>query len=133
MIPVPVRSASDFETALESVRQERPDGLFVHPDVLLFRQRARIAEFALKHRLPSIDPFREFVDAGGLMSYGVSLVDMSRRAAELTDRVFKGARAGDLPIEQSTRFYLTINLKTAKAFGLTIPPSILLRADQVIE
>ena len=91
LIPVPIRSVADFEPALETVRRERADGLFVHPDVLIGYRRPRIAEFALQNRLPGVDPFREFPDAGGLMSYGSSLMDLSRRAAELADRLVKGA------------------------------------------
>jgi putative tryptophan/tyrosine transport system substrate-binding protein len=133
LLPVPVVSAKDFETALDSVRQQRPDALFVNPDAVLFSRTRQIAEFALKHRLPAIEPFSEFVDAGGLMSYGASVLELNRRAAELVDRIFKGTKPNDLPVEQATRFYLVINLKTAKALGLTIPPALLMRADQVIE
>ena len=86
-----------------------------------------------QHRLPSVDAFRDFPEAGDLISYGSSLADMSRRAAELADRLVKGAKVAVLPIEQAARFYLIINLKTAKALGVTIPPSLLLRTDQVIE
>ena len=133
LVPVPVLSTKDFETALDSVRQQRPDALFVNPDAVLFSRHQQIAEFALKHRLPAINPFREFVAAGGLMSYGSSSRDLARRATELIDKIFKGAKPSDLPVEQATRFYLVINMKTAKALGLTIPPSVLLRADEVIE
>lgn len=133
VIPVPVVSSVDLEPALASLGSHRPDGLFVHPDVLLFRHRQRIAEFALDQRLPSIDPFAEFVQAGGLMSYGASIKELGRRAAEQMDKIFKGARAGDLPVEQATKFYLTLNLKTAKALRLTITGPILLRVDQLIE
>jgi len=133
LIPVPVRSAADLEPALEVAHRERVEGIFVHPDVLIGPRRARIAEFALQHRLPSIDPFSIFPEVGGLMSYGSSLTEMSRRAAEQVDRLLKGAKIADLPIEQAMRFYLTINLKTAKALGVTIPPAVLLRADQLIE
>jgi putative ABC transport system substrate-binding protein len=95
--------------------------------------RRLIAELVIKYRLPTIFAFREHVDVGGPMAYGANLADLSRRAASFVDRILKGARAADLPIEQPTEFELVINLKTAKALGLTIPPSLLLRADQVIE
>jgi putative ABC transport system substrate-binding protein len=133
LAPVPVRSFTEFEPALDAVKQQRPDALFVNPDAIIFSRQPQIAEFALKHRLPAMNPFREFVAAGGLMSYGSSGRDLTRRAAELIDKLIKGAKPSDLPVEQATRFYLVINLKTAKALGLTIPPSVLLRADEVIE
>jgi putative ABC transport system substrate-binding protein len=100
---------------------------------IFFRQRAELAELAIKNRLPAIVPFREAAEAGLLMAYGASLPNMLRRAAEYIDRILKGARPADLPMEQPTKFELVINLKTAKALGLTIPPSLLQRADQVIE
>ncbi len=101
--------------------------------VNIFRERSQIAQLALKHRLPTSFAFREYVDAGGLASYGVNFPDMGRRAAIYVDRILKGAKPADLPVEQATKFELVINLKTAKALGLTIPPGLLLRADQVID
>ena len=100
---------------------------------MLLSNRARIVEFAGKQKLPAIYPWREAVAIGGLMSYGPNLAQLHRRAASYVDRILKGAHPSDLPIEQPTHFELVINLKTAKALGLTIPPSLLLRADQVIE
>ena len=100
---------------------------------MLGAHRTRLAELSLRHRLVSIAPFRENPESGGLMSYGPSLRTNFRRAATYVDRILKGAKPADLPVEQPTRFELVINLKTAKALGLTIPPSLLLRADQIIE
>ena len=102
-------------------------------DPLIFSERTRVASLAVEHKLPGIYTAAEFTLAGGLMSYGPNLRDLSARAAEYVDKILKGAKPGDLPIEQPTKFELVINLKTAKALGLTIPQSILLRADQVIE
>ena len=100
---------------------------------MFFTVRARLAELALKYRLPTIMGAREYVDAGALASYGTDYRLLFRRAAEFVDKIFKGAKPGDLPIEQPTKFELVINLKTAKALGLTIPQSVLLRADEVIQ
>jgi putative ABC transport system substrate-binding protein len=96
-------------------------------------ERRRLVDLAAKTRLPAVYPQRDFVDAGGLMAYGPNLADLFRRTATYVDKILKGAKAADLPIEQPTKFELVINLKTAKALGLTIPPSLLQRADQVIE
>jgi putative ABC transport system substrate-binding protein len=100
---------------------------------MFFRERRRLVDLAAKNRLPTVFPYREFVDDGGLMAYGPDLADLSRRGATYVDKILKGAKPGDLPVEQPTKFELVINLKTAKALGLTIPPSLLARADQVIE
>ncbi len=107
--------------------------LLILPNPMFVAQRIRIAELALKHRLPAMYNLREFADVGGLLSYAPDLAHMSRRAATYVDKILKGAKPGDLPVEQPTKFDFVINLKTAKALGLTIPPSLLLQADQVIE
>ena len=127
-----VRREADFEGVLRAAKNDA-DAMHVLPSPALNRHRERLAHLALKHRRPTIYEVKEFVEAGGLMSYGPSFPDMYRRAASYVDRILKGAKAGDLPIEQAAKFELVINLKTAKALGLTIPPSLLLRADHVIE
>ena len=111
----------------------RANALLMSEHPFLFTPRARVAELAAKHRLPTMVSFREFVERGALMSYGANLADLYGRAAAYVDKILKGAKPADLPVEQPTKFELVINLKTAKAFGLTIPRSLLLRADQVIE
>ena len=132
--PVDLREPQlDVESAFRAAVRSRAEGLFVLETVNIFRERSQIAQLALKHRLPTSFAFREYVDAGGLASYGVNFPDMGRRTAIYVDRILKGAKPADLPVEQATKFELVINLKTAKALGLTIPPSLLQRADQVIE
>ncbi len=128
-----VRGPDDFEAAFAKMRRERPDALMILDDPLLFQYRASIVGFAAKKRLPTMHPFRESVEAGGLIAYSVNLAELNRRAAEYVDKILKGAKPADLPIEQPTEFELVINLRTAKAFGLTIPQSLLQRADLVIE
>jgi putative ABC transport system substrate-binding protein len=130
---VEARSAEDLDSAFETAIRERADAMHVYGDSITFLHRRHIAELALKSRLPTVYLFRPNVEAGGLLSYGPSEPDMLRRAATQVDRILKGAKPGDLPVEQPTKFDLAINLKTAKALGLTIPRSLLLRADQVIE
>jgi len=122
-----------FDGPMRAATRQRAGALLGLASPIFFRQRADLAEMAIKHRLPAIAPFREAAEAGVLMAYGASLPDMLRRAAEFIDRILKGARPADLPMEQPTKFELVINLKTARALGLTIPPSLLARADQVIE
>ena len=113
--------------------ETRADALIMFPSPMLFSERARIVDLASKHRLPSMYNNRESVELGGLIAYGASLTDLARRAATFVDKILKGAKPADLPIEQPTKFELVINLKTAKALGLTIPPSLMLRADEVIQ
>jgi putative ABC transport system substrate-binding protein len=128
-----IRAADDFERVFATLNKQRPDGLSVLGGVLMRNNEKRIADFALKSRLPSMYFRREFVEAGGLMSYGADLADSYRRVAYFVDRILKGAKPADLPVEQPTKFELVINLKTAKQIGLTIPQSMLYRADKVIK
>jgi putative tryptophan/tyrosine transport system substrate-binding protein len=130
---VGVGSPDDFASAFSAMTQKRADALVVLPSPLLFTERKRIVELAARHRLPAMYQASEFVELGGLMAYGASIPDLFRRSASYVDRILKGAKPGDLPVEQATKFELVINLKTAKALGLTVPPSLLLRADQVIQ
>ena len=129
---VEVRSPGDFQAAFAATVEGKADAVMALGSPVTFAGRRLIAEFALSHRLPSIFEEQLFVEAGGLMSYGPSFIDMFRRAAIYVDRIFKGAKPADLPIEQPTSFELIINLKTAKALGLAIPPALLLRVDKVI-
>ena len=130
---VEARAPEELESAFAVMTKERADAVLVLSDPMTFFHRARIAELAAKRRLPTMHGVRGYVDAGGLMSYWADQADLYRRVVSYVDRILKGAKPGDLPIEQPTRFELVINLKTAKTLGLTIPPSVLLRADQVIE
>ena len=124
---------TEYTSAFTFISRERADALFVAPSSENYAQGRLIVDFTTSNRLPSIHAFREAVEVGGLMSYGVNVADLFSRAAGYVDRILKGAKPGDLPIEQPTKYELVINLKTAKALGLTIPPSLLQRADQVIE
>src|SRR5262249_43877719 len=128
-----VQRAADVESAFRGAIQAHVDGLVVMRDTALQINQARLLELAANNRLSVMDGMREFVVGGALMSYGPSLVEVNRRAAYLADRILRGAKPSDLPVQQSTVFELVINLKTAKALNLTIPPSVLGRADQVIE
>jgi putative tryptophan/tyrosine transport system substrate-binding protein len=131
--PWEVRAADDFERVFAAITKWRPDGLYVPSSGPLTRpNEKRIVDFALKSRLPSLYSLRVFVDAGGLMYYGADLADSYRRVAYYVDKILKGAKPGDLPVEQPTKFELVINSKTAKQIGLTIPPTVLARADKVI-
>ena len=128
-----VRGPDDFDSAFEAARKQRPDALITVEDPLTFTYQKRIADFAVADQLPSLHGLRGDVVAGGLMSYGANIADLFRRAAGYVDKILKGAKPADLPVEQPTRFELVINLKTARALGLAIPPTLLARADEVIE
>jgi putative ABC transport system substrate-binding protein len=128
-----VRDPDDFDGAFQTVQRQHPDALMTVEDPLTFNYRKRIADFALGQLLPTLHGFKEDVAAGALMSYGANLADLFRRAAGYVDLILKGAKPADLPVQQPTEFELVINLKTAKALGITIPPSLLARANEVIE
>ena len=128
---VDAQGPNDFDAAFGAAR--RSQGLVQLDDVLFTNHRARLVELALRNRLPAVYGFREHVETGGLMSYGANLPDLYRRSATFVDKILKGAKPGDLPVEQPATFELAINLKTAKALGLTIPPSLLARADHLIQ
>jgi ABC-type uncharacterized transport system substrate-binding protein len=130
---VAVRTPSDFDRAFEAMASTRPSALITLPDGMLVDNRAPIVAFAAKNQLPAIFPDREFAEAGGLMTYGPNLAANFRRAAAFVDKILKGAKPADLPVEQPMKFELIINLKTAKALGMTIPPSLLLLADEVLQ
>ena len=131
--PWEVRAAEGFDGVFDALNKQRPDGLYVAGSPLTNANQKRIVSFALKRRLPSVFTDRVAVDAGGLMYYGADLADSYRRVAYYVDRILKGAKPADLPVEQPTKFELVINLKTAKQIGLTIPPNVLARADRVIK
>ena len=130
---VPVRGPDDFEEAFAAINREHVEALLIPVDGLFVLHRTRIVNLAAKNQLPTMYPQSGYVEAGGLIVYAPSLYNSFRRAAVYVDKIFKGAKPGDLPVEQPTKFELVINLRTAKALGLTIPQSLLLRADQVIE
>jgi len=129
----PVREPNDFDDAFKAAVKSRVGGLITLEDPFTIAHRTRIVDLALRHRLPAVYAVRPFVDAGGLMSYGPDRADQNRRAATFVDKILKGARPADLPVERPTKFELVINRKTAKALGITIPHSLLLRADEVIQ
>ena len=131
--PLGVREPDDFDVAFSAMTRDRPDALFLVTDALTTLNRKRILEFAAVHRIPAMYEFGFLVRDGGLMSYGADFDDIWRRAAVYVDRILKGAKPGELPVEQPTRYYLLVNVKTAKALGLTIPASLLLRADELIQ
>ena len=129
---VEARGPEDFDRAFSTMISARADAMVVLATAAFATQRRRLVELALKNRLPAVYSFREYVDVGGLMSYGPNLNDLSRRAATYVDKILRGVKPGDLPVEQPTRFELVINLKAAKDLGLTIPQSMIARADDVI-
>ena len=131
--PWEVRGTDDFEKVFSAMDKQRPDGLYATAGPLMRPNRKRIVDFALKSRLPSMFTARVYVDAGGLMSYGADPADSHRRVAYYVDKILKGAKPADLPVEQPTKFELVINLKTAKQIGLTIPPEVLARANELIK
>jgi putative ABC transport system substrate-binding protein len=133
LYPLEAQGPGEIEGAFAAMTRERVGALLVLLDSMLLFQRERIADLAAKHRLPAVYGLRWHADAGGLMAYGANQLVQSRRIASYVDKILKGAKPGDLPIEQATQFELVINLKTAKALGLTIPPSVLGRADEVIQ
>jgi putative ABC transport system substrate-binding protein len=130
---VGVRTEAEFDHAFETIARERPGAMIVLADRVFLHNRQRIVAFAARHRLPTVYPYRELVDAGGLMCFGPNYSEMHRRAAIFVDKILKGAKPADLPVEQPTKFELVINLKAARALGLTIPPSVLAQADEMIQ
>ncbi|HSE45172.1 MAG TPA: ABC transporter substrate-binding protein [Gemmatimonadales bacterium] len=130
---VEARAPADFDRAFSDMIRAHAGALTLLPSNMFRREHRRLVDLAEKHRLPTVYFAREFVDAGGLMSYAAPLTDLCRRAATYVDKILKGAKPGDLPVEQPTKFELVIHLKTAKALGLTIPPSVLGRADQIVQ
>ena len=131
--PVEARGPDEFESAFATMAKERADALLVTGSSTYLAHRSRLAELAVKARLPTMLSFRESVEAGGLMAYAVNMADFVGHAAVYVDKILKGAKPADLPIEQPTKFELVINLRTAKELGLTIQQSLLLRADKVIQ
>jgi putative tryptophan/tyrosine transport system substrate-binding protein len=133
LAPLSVRASQELDGAFATILKEKPDAILVLADRVYLHERKRMMDFAARHRLPSVNAHREMVEAGGLMVYGPSYEEMHRRAADYVDKILKGAKPGDLPIEQPAKFTLVINLTTAKALGLDVPATLLARADEVIE
>ncbi len=131
--PFGLRDPGDFSAAFDAMTRERPDALFLVADSLTFQNRKRVTDFSERQRIPTMYEFGAWIQGGGLMAYGPSAEDSYRVVARFVDRILKGAKPADLPVEQPTRYYLAINLKTAAALGLTIPQSLMLRADEVIQ
>ena len=128
-----VRAAEDLDRAFAAILKERPEALLILADRVFLHNRTRMMDFATRQRLPNVNAYRELIEAGGLMSFGPSYEDMHRRAAIYVDKILKGAKPGDLPVEQPTKFTLVLSLKAAKAIGLDVSPLLLARADEVIE
>jgi putative ABC transport system substrate-binding protein len=133
LLELEVSKTEQLDGAFAAILRERPDALLILADRVFLHNRVRMMEFAVKNRLPSVNAYRELVEAGGLMSFGPSYPDMHRRAATYVDKILKGAKPADLPVEQPVKFVLVVNLKAAKALGTEIPPTVLVRADEVIE
>ena len=131
--PAPARNTTELISTLTSIARKRPDAIAMQASPVLARDYQRIADFALKEKLPMVNPFNELPKLGGLMSYGAAGPELPHRAAEMTDKILKGGKAREMPVEQATRIHLTINLKTAKAIGITIPHALLVRADELIQ
>jgi putative ABC transport system substrate-binding protein len=131
--PVEVRDRADLDRAFATMVRQRAEAIITFSDTMAYNSASRVAELGLRHRLPIMSPFREIADAGGLMSYGPSVPDLFRRAASYVDKILKGSKPADLPVEQPTKFEFVLNLKTAKALGLTVPLTLQARADEVIE
>ena len=130
---IEVRAAEELGRAFSTMMKERAEALFLFPSPMLFLARRRIVELAATHRLPSVSQAREFVEVGGLIAYGANINDLFRRSAVYVDKILKGAKPADLPIEQPTRFELVVNLKTAKTLGIDLPLGLMIRADEMIE
>ena len=126
------RGSEDFDRVFSDMTRARAGALTVLPSNMFFNELRRLVDLAAKNRLPAVYPWREFVNAGGLMSYGLNVADLFRRAAVFVDKILKGAKPGDLPVEQPTKFELVINLKTTEVLGLTLPPHLLIFADEII-
>jgi putative ABC transport system substrate-binding protein len=133
ILAVGIKATDDLDGAFKTIENDRPEALLILADRVFLHNRVRLMEFATRHRLPSVNAYHELVEAGGLMSFGPSYEDMHRRAAEFIDKILKGAKPGDLPVELPTKFTLVVSVKAAKALGITVSESFLLRADQVIE
>jgi putative ABC transport system substrate-binding protein len=133
VLPFSARTSEEIERGFTAMVRERPDAVIILADVFLLQQRAQIAGLALKHRLPSIYPQQQYAEAGGLMSYGADVTDNFRRAGIFVNKILKGAKPGDIPFEQPTRYYLVVNRKTANALGIKLTGELLARADKVIE
>jgi putative ABC transport system substrate-binding protein len=133
LLPVEVHDPADLDPGFASLVRQRAEAIITFSDTMTYNNPSRIAELGLRHRLPIMSPFREIADAGGLMSYGPNVPDLFRRAASYVDKILKGSKPSDLPIEQPTKFEFVLNLKTAKALGLTVPLTLQARADEVIE
>ena len=132
LLSLPVRSLDDFDSAFARAKREGAQALITSSSPLIGNQRRQVLEFAAKNRLPAMYPFSEFVEAGGLMSYGPNITDLFRRAADFVDKILKGTKPADIPVEQPMKFEFVINLNAAKQIGVTVEPNVLVRADRVI-